>query len=98
MYFLRKDMLFQIKKIQIPKFQICRKAAVPTGSREPAPVRTGTGGTGTRNRTGGTGTEPKERKKERKERNHCFGTIEHFLSPMDMKISEVCTEFNYLSI
>ena len=30
--------------------------------------------------------------------DHCFGTIEHFLARMDMKISEACTEFNFLSI
>ena len=27
---------------------------------------------------------------------HCFGTIEHFLARTDMKISEVCAEFNFL--
>ena len=32
--------------------KIYRKAANPTGNRELEPVRTGTGGTGTRNRTG----------------------------------------------
>ena len=47
-----------------------RKAAVPTGSREPAPVRTGTGGTGTggtgtRNRTARTGTGPHRNRTER---------------------------------
>ena len=30
--------------------------------------------------------------------HHGFGTIEHFLARMDMKNSEVCTEFNFLSI
>ena len=30
--------------------------------------------------------------------HHCFGTIEHFLARMDMKIREVCTEFNFLLI
>ena len=30
--------------------------------------------------------------------HHCFGTIEHFPARMDMKIREVCTEFNFLLI
>ena len=30
--------------------------------------------------------------------HHCFGTIEHFLARMNMKIREVCTEFNFLLI
>ena len=30
--------------------------------------------------------------------HHCFGTIEHFLARMDMKIGPVHAEYNFLSI
>jgi len=45
--------------------KIISKAAVLTGSPEPAPVRTGTAGTGTRNRTARTGTGPHRNRTER---------------------------------
>ena len=52
MNYLEAEKTEKTKKQKRKHIEISRKAAVPTGSRELAPVRTGTGGTG----TGGTGT------------------------------------------